>query len=555
MKKAYLILFLLFPLLPFSSKGQSTDAPLTDDYYHLIDRYEIKQGKFAESIFTGYKAYQRKGIADFVTHQLDSLSDLNKVDEFNLQFLANDNWEWTEAAEVENKPILKIFYQKKTDLFSVDIPEFDLHVKPVLYFQMGKESDQDDLRYINTRGIELRGRINKKVSFYTFIAENQARFPSYVNSRISEQRAVPGEGFYKGFKEGGVDFFTARGYISFNATKNINIQAGQDRFFIGNGERSLILSDFGNTYPFLKIQTQIWRFSYTNLFAELRGNFPGRSSNNTDIKKFFSLHHLSLNITDNLNVGVFEAIVSGDSSGTGFELAYLNPVIFYRAIEHYTGSNKSNALVGADAKWNFLNRFQLYGQFLLDEFVLSHVRARDGWWANKWSTQIGAKYIDVFGIPNLDMQVEWNRARPFMYAHISSHTSYTHYEQPLAHPLGANFDEQLMIMRYQPLKRLFVEARYLQAKYGKDAGNTNYGGNIYKSYVTRTQEFDNELGQGTEADLKMLELNASYMLAHRLFIDASYTLRKYKEGAEGGNNSTITSLGVRWNIGRREHYF
>ena len=172
---------------------------------------------------------------------------------------------------------------------------------------------------------------------------------------------------------------------------------------------------------------------------------------------------------------MFEAIVSGDSTGTGFELAYLNPVIFYRAIEHYTGSNKSNALVGADAKWNFLNRFQIYGQFVLDEFLLEHVKARDGWWANKWATQLGAKYIDVFGIPNLDMQVEWNRARPFMYAHISDHTSYTHYDQPLAHPLGANFDEQLMILRYQPLTRLFVEARYLQANYGKDSVNSNFG--------------------------------------------------------------------------------
>src|SRR5690606_33961575 len=132
MKKAYLLLFLLFPFLPLASKGQSTNAPLTDEYYHLIDRYEIKQNKFAESLFTSYKGYQRKGIADFVTGQLDSLSDLHQVDKFNLQFLANDNWEWTEAAEVENKPFLKIFYQKKPDLFSVDIPEFDLHVKPVL---------------------------------------------------------------------------------------------------------------------------------------------------------------------------------------------------------------------------------------------------------------------------------------------------------------------------------------------------------------------------------------------------------------------------------------
>lgn len=555
MKNAYLFCVLIYIFFPYFLIGQSTNAPLTDEYYHLLDRYEIKQTKFAEFFFTSYKAYQRQEIADFVSQQLDSLPELNKVDQFNLQFLANDNWEWTENAAVENKPILKIFYQRKPDLYSVNVPEFDLHVKPVLYLQVGKESGQEDIRYINTRGLELRARINKKLSFYTLITENQALFPSYVNSRISEQNTVPGEGFYKEFKEGGVDFFTAKGYFSFNATKNINIQAGQDRFFIGNGERSMILSDFGNTYPFLKIQTQVWRFSYTNLFAELRGNFPGRSNHIKDIKKFLSLHHLSLNITDNLNLGVFEAIISGDSTGTGFEIAYLNPVIFYRAIEHYTGSDKSNALVGADAKWNFLNHFQLYGQFVLDEFDLGHLKARDGWWANKWATQLGAKYVDVFGIPNLDLQVEWNRARPFMYAHISSHTNYTHYDQPLAHPLGANFDEQLMILRYQPLSKLFIEAKYLQTQYGRDSTDSNFGGEIYKSYVTRTKEFDNEVGQGVEANLKMLELNASYMVAHRLFLDASYTIRNYKDGTERDNNNNITTLGIRWNIGKREHFF
>jgi hypothetical protein len=543
---------LLFPALVW---GQSTNAPLSEEYYQLLDRYEIKQGRLAESFYSGFKPVQRRAIAEFVGKQLDSISGLNERDVFNLRYLANDNWEWSEQATVNRKPLLKYFYRHHPDLYSVDTEDFDLHVKPVLYLEGGVEAGEDSRPYINTRGVELRARINKKVGFYSLLTENQARFPGYVRERIREQTVVPGEGFYKGFKEGGVDFFQARGYVSFNPVQNINIQFGQDKFFIGNGQRSLLLSDVGNTYPFLKVQTQIWRFSYTNLFAELRGNFPGRRSNPYDIKKFLVLHHLSLNVTDNFNLGFFEALVSGDSLGNGFQPEYLNPVIFYRAIEHYAGSNTSNALVGMDAKWNFLNHFQVYGQFVLDEFLLAHMRERNGWWGNKWASQLGLKYVDALGIQNLDMQLEWNRARPFMYTHASGHTSYTHYLQALAHPLGANFDEKLLLTRFQPVKRLQLELQYLQALYGRDSLRTNVGSNILKEYGNRSGEFGHKIGQGVPIRLKIVQLQLSYMVAHRLYLDFKQSMRQLSTHAVPAEMDYFSTLGMRWNIGRRTHLF
>ena len=51
--------------------------------------------------------------------------------------------------------------------------------------------------------------------------------------------------------------------------KYLDFQFGYDKNFIGNGYRSLFLSDFGNSYLFLKINTRIWKFNYLNLFMEL----------------------------------------------------------------------------------------------------------------------------------------------------------------------------------------------------------------------------------------------------------------------------------------------
>jgi hypothetical protein len=540
--------------------AQSVWAPQDERYYHLLDRYEIRQGHFSDTYFTSFKPIERSDIARFAEKQLDSANyELSRADRFNLQFLLNDNWEWTPAAAVVQKPILKYFYRARPDFFHVRKADFDLHLNPVLYLQAGVEKDSDIRPFINTRGVELRASIDDKVGIYTFLAENQAVFPAYVRGQINERLIVPGEAFWKRFKEDGVDFFTARAYASIKATEHIGIQFGQDRFFIGNGARSLVLSDVGNSYPFLKVQTKVWRFNYTNLFAQLRGNIPasltGSSANIRYPKKFMALHHFSFNVTDNFNIGLFEAIISGDSTGSSFEVEYLNPVIFYRAVEQYGGS-QDNALVGADMKWNFLRHFQLYGQFVLDEFLLSAYRQSDGWWGNKWALQLGGKYMNVFGFPNLDLQLEWNRVRPFMYSHITDYTNYTHYSQPLAHPLGANFDEKLAILRYQPAGRWAFAATLMQADFGEDAQGTNYGGDIFKPYTTRTQDRGNVIGQGVATQVQLADFTLSYMPAHRLYLELHQTVRRQQsELPEETTNSSITQLGIRWNIGRRTHLF
>ena len=106
-----------------------------------------------------------------------------------------------------------------------------------------------------------------------------------------------------------------------------------------------------------------------------------------------------------------------DSTGTDhFRLDYLNPVIFYRAIEQQNGSS-DNVILGLDVKWNAARKLSFYGQFILDEFVLDHIMDGDGWWANKFAIQGGAKYIDAFGVPNLDLQGEVNIVRPYTYSH------------------------------------------------------------------------------------------------------------------------------------------
>lgn len=548
---------MMAPVLAFS---QSTNASLNEDYYHWLTRYEIKAGRIAPEWFTSIRPVKRDALVAF----LDSLDRKDNVftspsDKFNREYFNNDNWEWSQTeTNTSARPILKKLYQKKSDVAFVNSPDFDLHVSPVLYVGFGKDSRTNELATINTRGVEIRGMIDKKIGFYTYLTDNQMILPSYVNEVAT---GVPHEGFYKAFKGTGVDFFQARAYIDFNISKHIYFQFGHDRTFIGNGYRSLIFSDYSPPNLFLRANVKIWKINYLFQLNKLTANDPVSRARTTTGQgypdRYMAFHHASINIGKKFNLGFFESIIftPRDSINSNtFELSYLNPVIFYRAIEQQNASS-DNAILGLDFKWNAFKKISFYGQFVLDEFVLSELRSGRGWWANKFALQGGLKYIDVAGITNLDLQLEYNVARPYTYSHYTS-SNYSNYSQPLAHPLGANFSEVIAIVRYQPIPKLNVIAKSIFATTGRDGPNQNWGGDILKNYNTRQSDYGNFVGQGNKTNVLYFDLTASYMIKHNLFIEAKQIIRRSDSSLPVYNNNTsLTSLSVRWNIPARTYEF
>ncbi|MBX2957892.1 MAG: hypothetical protein KF846_17130 [Cyclobacteriaceae bacterium] len=569
-------LSILFAFGPICLVAQSNYASLNETYHHWIDRYEIKTGGTLPQLFTTIKPYKRSDIISF----LDSASRLNvfssEADRFNLAYMNNDSWEWSRPETNDSrKPFLKYFYKKKSDLVFVDLPDIDLHVNPVLYLGAGSDSQANDMLFVNSRGLEVRGMIDKKVGFYTFLTENQFRLPNYIAQTITSDSTlgyypvIPHEGFWKTFKgDQGYDFFQARGYITFEATKHINLQFGHDRFFIGNGQRSLIFSDHSPPALFLKGNVKVWKLNYFFLLNKFTGDVRGTSggsqgSKNGYPEKFVAVHHLSINIGKKFNLGLFESVVFGSENEDGsnsFRLDYLNPVIFFRAIEQQNGSS-DNVILGADFKWNAFKNIQFYGQFVLDEFLLDFVKDGEGWWANKFGAQAGAKYIDAFGVSNLDLQAETNIVRPYTYSHNTKSGSYSNFDQPIAHPLGANFKEFIGIIRYQPVPKLNLAAKVITMQIGRDTVGFNFGSDIMKNnsyrktYLTDSN-FGNTIGQGVDNTIIMGTFTASWHLKHNLFIDVSATIRNSKSAAAVfNNNSTITSLALRWNIAQRLYEF
>lgn len=568
-------------------KAQSPTVPLNPDSYRLIDRYEIKLGRWADGFHSSFKPYNRHQIIQLTDSLMgDSLVQLSTADRFNLQYLRDDSWEWLSASARDSaspaffqlnrlgldysatgdsrRPLAKVLYRKKSDLYYFENEDVDIHVSPAVSFGYGFETlnnrsefQPSSVRqnpFLNSRGIEIRGSIRKRLGFYTFLSDNQAIFPSYYNEYRNTYglgsgiTLAPGEGLAKEYSSGGLlgaDYIAARGYITFNALKVINIQFGHDKNFIGNGIRSLFLSDNSAPHLFLKFTTRLGRFQYTNLYTELQNTQVPVNPTEPFIKKYAAMHHLSINLGRHVNVGVFEAVVH---SRDHLELNYLNPIILYRFLESYQNS-ADNALMGIDYKVNFLRHFLVYGQFMLDEFLIKDIRAGEGSWTNKFALQAGLKYIDAFGIPNLDVQGEFNMARPYTYAHRSGQTNYVHYNQPLAHPLGANFVEGLGIINYQPYSRWTVTGIFGVMRYGADPPSRNYGGNLLLSYDTRFRDKGNYITQGRETIISYGDLRLTFMPKHNIFIDFRQNFRvSDSQLSRLRYSSALTSIALRWNM-------
>jgi hypothetical protein len=563
--KKYLPL-LAVVLLPLFAASQSTYLPRGDKQEILLDRLEIKAQKDPLLNLSKTKPYSREFYVPAIKHYLnvDSALDakLTNVDKYYLRSALANNIEWLPEEErdayMSKKLVGNTFYQYPAGLYETHSKDFDLTVNPVLNIGFMKENGNDQRLFYNTRGIAIRGRIANKIGFYTTLTDNQERYPTYVQDWMKERTAVPGAGFYKDFKAaGGRDFFDARGYITVGATKYVDITFGYDKNFIGNGQRSLFLSDFGNNNLFLRLNTRIWKFNYQNLFMELTNAYQSNPGDDLLGKKYAAMHHLDINLTKWLNVGVFEGVVFGRTNR--FELGYLVPVIFYRSVERDQGS-PDNAVVGMDFKANIARTAQVYGQLLFDEFKLSELTGGNNWWANKFGYQLGAKYIDAFTVKNLDLQLELNRVRPYTYSHYDSVANYTHYNQPLAHPLMANFNEWIGVARYRPAPKWMIEGRAMYYMQGLDSNRTvNFGSNIFLPSTTRTGgDYGHEVGSGWKTNAAMLSLLLSYELKENLFLEFMGMLRKQRYDtppAVATKSSTIFNFGLRWNIGRRDFYF
>lgn len=361
--------------------------------------------------------------------------------------------------------------------------------------------------------------------------------------------------------------------LSYRPFNEITFEAGFGKHFIGDGYRSMLLSYNAWNYPYLKAEVDIWKLKYQWVLAQLKDiNVPEANSWSDFTSKYVFYHYLDWNVCNWLTVGVFEAIISGPDHG--LEPAYFNPFIFYRPVEFSLGS-VDNALMGLNTKISLNRNNHVYAQFVLDDFNIAEFKGdiqhffrsddasvKWGFFGNKYAVQLGFRSNHVFSIAYLSFFTELNAARPYTYSHHASLQNYGHFNQALAHPLGANFVESVSGLRYINGRYRF-EFKTMFAVTGLDSLNTHYGSDIYKPTMDALQNGNipvntwyNTIGQGVKTHIFYPELSVWYYLntKHNLSVQLRVAYRRLSNSMNSANDFFV-SFGVSSFLFKNDQFF
>lgn len=441
------------------------------------------------------------------------------------------------------------------DFLVVDTADFHLNINPLFDFSYGKNLLTDSILSINTRGVIIGGDIGKKFSFQSAFLENQGFYDDYIDEAVAANFIMHGQGRVKTFKATGWDFSSASGYISYSPSQHFNMQLGHDKNFVGEGYRSLLLSDNAYYYPFVKFTTTFSRIQYINMLTSFQDISRYDGPYNAYHRKHGSFTYLNWLMNKRIQIGLFEGIIWQTSDSTynnRFDINYFDPVILVRSFQYSLNSNH-NILLGLTGKCIVTRSILLYGQLAVDDLDL---REPAGYFDNKFGYQTGVKFFDLFTLNNWYLQVEYNQAKPYMYSHSVALQGYSNMWQPLAHPLGANFRELIGITRYS-FKDFFIELKYNYAVTGADTNKSDYGANIFLSNEkssTGTYSENNPIGQGIRTTIENASGRFGILVNPRtnlfLFVDLNY--RRYVNSITTAESKCIM-FGIKTSL--NNHYF
>ena len=429
-------------------------------------------------------------------------------------------------------------------------------INPMMDFEVGSDKNQTRSRttWTNSRGFYLDGNLGKNFWFYLDFTENQAIMSDYMMNVLDSLRTMPCTAHVRHINGMGkeFDYMTSTGYICFNAGEWIDFQVGKTHTFVGDGYRSLLLSDASEPVPTFKMNVTFLGAKYMMMVSQLRAA-ENKVSNNGDKAKYSFSHYLDWNMGKRFTLGVFENITqatwrkTGETRGIDWE--YLNPFIVFRPGELSAGS-PDNVLIGMTSKFVCNNYVTVYGQFFFDEFRIKDLVHNPHSWTNKYGFQIGARATNIFNVEGLDALVEMNRVRPYCYSQFDGMGTYMHKKLCMGHPLGANLKEGLGVLNYKH-GRVSARLEVVGTKYGDDfpKDSVSYGHNPLINSTKRVSSRDVRTLQGLETKLLYVNLNGAFIINPKtmMTLTAGVRLRK-RESERTKEDSKQVYVALRWNI-------
>jgi len=446
-------------------------------------------------------------------------------------------------------------------LFDIQTKDYTFYGDVIADLSVGRDFSGKRSTYLNARGFQFGGTVGTKFSFYTSGFEDQAKFPDYYNDVVNANAFIPGQAYarhYNGQKQDSQDWSYVTAIASYTPIKQLNITLGQDKMFVGDGYRSLLLSDYAANMPLLRVTANLGKVQYMMAWAYLEDlkalKFDQLGSNR---RKWALFHYVDWNVSNRVSLGFFNALITpeADDQGNrrGFDVNFINPLVFSSGLGS-SGSPKDNVFMGFTGKYKVFDKTAIYGQLLLDRFKFNNFISGNNL-DNTNGVQLGIRGADIFKVERLNYLFEFNTVKPNTYTNTNTLNNYTFFGDPLAHPFGANFREFLGIINYS-IGRFDFQGQLDYGKYGLDANETDNNGKLLTKPYPVTPNPTPVIGQGISTQLYYGEGTVSFLVNPKtnLRIEIGGLYRQEKNSLSD-NKTTLVTFGVKSGFRNLYHDF
>ncbi len=430
-------------------------------------------------------------------------------------------------------------------LLQIKQPGFNINADLIFDEYIGSSNRKNKTPSNNTRGYEVTGSLGNKFYFETDIYETQARYSGYVDSFIRGHFVIPGGlGGHKNPGDGaGFDFSASKASLIYLPSKHVMFNLGYGKNFIGDGYRSLLLSDWAFNYPYFRTAVTFGKFQYNVMWSQYISDRQKIYNNNLGYyRKWSQTFLVNYQATKRFSISVFETVQWPDQDSMrrkDISPWVASPVIFLHGDKSPNGV-PNNVITGLNLKYRVAARTDIYGQVVYNNKTFSDSLK------NRYGIQAGVRSGDAFGVKNLNVILEANFVKPYSYATNLLNTNYAHNNEPLAHPFGANFREGIFVADYT-FKKWYFRAESFIAEYGADStGSDNYGHNIFKPVNTQSVTGDMRIGQGLKTTIFYADAKLAYIInpASNLRIEGGFTFRNEKS-SQFSFRDRMVYIGVR----------
>lgn len=520
-------LFALFLMvLTCNVFAQLEDVPVEHKIYDFLTRLNIRH------IITGYSAFEspisRQDVAKYLKQ---AEANSGKLDESDRKALADLEKEFEFDIYGTTDHQQSLFEGHRYNILAQDPKYVYYYIAPgtgnvwINFYAQGdylalKNKDYKNNSVLGIIGGEIRGTLFDKFGFYIHSTDGNA----WGNRDVALHLKNLKYNWNLLHSQDNRFFDETRGYCTAEFY-GIQLKFGRDRELRGYGPNKLIMSDNAPEADFIALKFSIGALDYSTFHGKLIGphsdSMDAVQGSITNVQeKYLVYHRLSFRLSKTTRFSAGEMVVYSDR---GLDLSYLNPIAFYKTIEH-SNQDRDNSLLFFDISNISLEGWKFYGVALVDDIKASKIGT--GWYGNEFAWQAGVTTSFLYKIAPVEFNVDYFRIEPYVFTHRILSNSYTND----GYGIGLDTDPNSAIVAgkvtYRPTARLNCTFQYSYRIHGANPVDPvtgvvlkNVGGDINLGH----RESDSETVHLLDGNREIYR-KSSFTAKYELFIGTFFAL-------------------------------